>query len=89
MNTLLQATLADQGPDVALQVASSNGAVVTSATGTTNASNDLPVNYGLRNAVVDLSEFEDCEEVMSRFRDSALEPFKYGDSLYELPETQK
>ena len=88
MNTLLQATLADQGPDVALQVASSNGAVVTSATGTTNASNDLPVNYGLRNAVVDLSEFEDCEEVMSRFRDSALEPFKYGDSLYALPETQ-
>ena len=79
MNTLLQATLADQGPDVALQVASSNGAVVTSATGTTNASNDLPVNYGLRNAVVDLSEFEDCEEVMSRFRDSELEPFKYGD----------
>lgn len=38
--------------------------------------------------LVDLSEFEDCEEVMSRFRDSALEPFKYGDSLYALPETQ-
>lgn len=88
MNTLLQATLAGQGPDVALQVANNNGVVVSSATGTTAFSNDLPVNYGLRDAVVDLTEFADCKEVESRFRDSALEPFTYDNALYALPETQ-
>ena len=80
MGTLLQATLAGQGPDVALQVAS--GSVNSSA------SNDLPVNYGLRGAVVDLSEFPDWREVASRFRSSALEPFTFEGSLYALPETQ-
>ncbi len=88
MNTLLQASLAGQGPDVALQVANAGGAVVTSSTGTTGSSNDLPVNYGLRSAAVDLSTFPDWEEVASRFRDSALEQFSFEGSLYALPETQ-
>ena len=88
MGTLLQATLAGQGPDVALQVANNNGLAGSSATGTTISSNDLPVNYGLRSAVVDLTQFPDYKEVTSWFRDSALEPFTYGDALYALPETQ-
>lgn len=88
MNTLLQASLAGQGPDVALQVANAGGAVVTSSTGTTGSSNDLPVNYGLRSAAVDLSTFPDWEEVASRFRESALEQFTFEGSLYALPETQ-
>ena len=88
MNTLLQASLAGQGPDVALQVANAGGAVVTSSTGTTGGGNDLPVNYGLRSAAVDLSTFPDWEEVASRFRDSALEQFSFDGSLYALPETQ-
>lgn len=68
MNTLLQATLAGQGPDVALQVANgTNGTVATSSTGTTASSNDLPVNYGLRSAVVDLTQFPDYEDVVKRF----------------------
>ena len=86
MNTLLQATLAGQGPDVALQVA--NGTVATSSTGTTASSNDLPVNYGLRSAVVDLTQFPDYEDVVKRFRESAVEPFMYDGALYALPETQ-
>lgn len=84
MGTLLQASLAGQGPDVALQVANSGS----SAAGTASGSNDLPVNYGLRNAAVDLTMFPDWEEVASRFRDSALSQFRFGDSLYALPETQ-
>lgn len=71
MNTLLQATLAGQGPDVALQVA-----------------NDLPMNYGLRNAVADLSQFEDLEAISDRFRDSAMIPFQFEGKTYALPETQ-
>lgn len=89
MNTLLQATLAGQGPDVALQVANgTNGTVATSSTGTTASSNDLPVNYGLRSAVVDLTQFPDYKDVVKRFRESAVEPFMYDGALYALPETQ-
>ena len=89
MNTLLQATLAGQGPDVALQVANgTHGTVATSSTGTTASSNDLPVNYGLRSAVVDLTQFPDYEDVVKRFRESAVEPFMYDGALYALPETQ-
>lgn len=89
MNTLLQATLAGREPDVALQVANgTNGTVATSSTGTTASSNDLPVNYGLRSAVVDLTQFPDYEDVVKRFRESAVEPFMYDGALYALPETQ-
>ena len=84
MSTLLQATLAGQGPDVAIQVNTIN---------TTNnlaiqASNDLPMNYGLRNAVADLSQFDDLEEVKKRFNESAMTPFQYDDKTFALPETQ-
>lgn len=71
MNTLLQATLAGQGPDVAIQV-----------------NMDVPMNYGLRNAVADLSQFEDLDEVKDRFHDSAMIPYEYNGATYGLPETQ-
>jgi len=71
MGTLLQATLAGQGPDVAIQVG-----------------NDLPMNYGLRNAVADLGQFEDLEEIKQRFNPSAMLPFEFDGYTYALPETQ-
>lgn len=71
MGTLLQATLAGQGPDVALQVG-----------------NDLPMNYGMRNAVVDLTQFDDLDEVTSMFRDSAMVPFQFEGKTFGLPETE-
>jgi len=84
MNTLLRAELAGEGPDVAIQVANTNGiAGAVLATG-----NDTPVNYGLRNAVLDLSQFEDCDEVLSRFYPSAYEAFAFDGAVYGLPETQ-
>lgn len=70
-NILLPATLAGQGPDVAMQVGE-----------------DIPVNYGMRNAVVDLTQFEDFEEVASRFHESALLPYRYEGGVYGLPEQQ-
>ncbi len=84
MNTLLRAELAGEGPDVAIQVANTNGI----AGAVLNTGNDTPVNYGLRNAVLDLSQFEDVEEVKSRFYPSAYEAFTFDGSLYALPETQ-
>lgn len=71
MGTLLPATLAGQGPDVAMQIG-----------------NDLPVNFAMRNAATDLTQFKDFEEVSSRFRESAVVPYRYDSGVYALPETQ-
>ena len=84
MNTLLRAELAGEGPDVAIQVANTNGI----AGAVLNTGNDTPVNYGLRNAVLDLAQFEDFEEVKGRFYDSALTAFSFDGAVYALPETQ-
>lgn len=84
MNTLLRATLAGEGPDVAIQVANTNGI----AGAVLNTGNDTPVNYGLRNAVLDLTQFEDFEEVAKRFNESAIVPFSFDGATYALPDTQ-
>ncbi len=84
MNTLLRAELAGEGPDVAIQVANTNGI----AGAVLNTGNDTPVNYGLRNAVLDLNQFQDVDEVKSRFYESALTAFTFDGKLYALPETQ-
>lgn len=84
MNTLLRAELAGEGPDVAIQVANTNGI----AGAVLNTGNDTPVNYGLRNAVLDLTQFEDYDEVVSRFYDSAYTAFSFNGATYGLPETQ-
>ncbi len=47
-----------------------------------------PMNYAFRHAICDLSGFSGVEEVAARFQDSALLPFRYGNSLYAIPETQ-
>ncbi len=83
MNTLLRATLSGEGPDVAIQVANTNGI----AGGVLNTGNDTPVNYGLREAVLDLSQFEDFEEVAARFAPAALVPFTFNGATYALPDT--
>ena len=84
MSTLLKATLAGEGPDVAIQVANTNGAAGSVlATG-----NDTPVNYGIRSAVLDLSRFEDFDEVITRFSDSSLSQLQFGGATYGLPETE-
>lgn len=83
MNTLLRAELAGEGPDVAIQVANTNGI----AGAVLNTGNDTPVNYGVRNAVLDLSQFEDLDEVSERFSDAAMVPFQFDGATYGLPET--
>lgn len=71
MQTLLPATLAGQGPDVAMQIG-----------------NDIPVNYAMRNAAADLTQFKDFSSVAERFRPSAMVPYTYQKGVYALPETQ-
>ena len=50
--------------------------------------NTLPVDYALRNANVNLMRFDDCEEVLTWFKPSAYEAFKYDGGLYALPEQE-
>ena len=83
MNTLLRAELAGEGPDVAIQVANTNGI----AGAVLNTGNDTPVNYGIRNAVLDLSQFDDLDEVRARFAEAAMVPFEFDGATYGLPET--
>lgn len=71
MGTLLPATLAGQGPDVAMQI-----------------DNDIPVNFAMRNASADLTQFADFAEVKDQFRPSAIVPYSYEDGVFALPETQ-
>lgn len=67
-DTVLKATLAGRGPDIALQVGQSD-----------------PVDYAIRNAVQDLTIFDDFEEVRQRFFSSAMTPFEYDGGVYALP----
>lgn len=52
-----------------------------------NAEN-VPVNYALRHAVLDLKAFPDWQEAAAQFYGSALIPFLYNGALYALPENQ-
>ena len=47
-----------------------------------------PVDYALRNASVNIKRFEDSDEVLSWFKESAYEPYKYNGGVYALPEQQ-
>lgn len=47
-----------------------------------------PINYAMRNAVLDLSQFPAYEEVAGRFHESALVSYTFNGAVYGLPETQ-
>ena len=47
-----------------------------------------PMNYGVRSALYDLSQFPDTPEVLSRFHKEAVVPFTFNGKLFALPETQ-
>lgn len=68
---LLPATLAGEGPDVAMGV-----------------SYNIPVNYAMRNAVYDLSQFDDFADVKDRFMNSSMVGFEHEGGYYALPEQQ-
>ncbi len=49
---------------------------------------DQPVNYALRNAVEDLTQFDDWEEVFSHYTKSSYEQYGLDGHIYAIPETQ-
>ena len=49
---------------------------------------DQPVNYALRNAAEDLTQFPDYEEVFSHYSPSSYEQYRLDEHIYGVPETQ-
>lgn len=49
---------------------------------------EVPIDFAVRNALVNLNEFPDYDEVAARFRPGALIPYKYNGGDYALPENQ-
>jgi ABC-type glycerol-3-phosphate transport system substrate-binding protein len=47
-----------------------------------------PINFAIRNSVLDLTQFSDFPEVAKRFMPSAIVPFTFRDKVYALPEQQ-
>lgn len=64
-------------------VVAGNGPDVVLSTDTWN-----PVNYALRHAIEDLTQFDDVDEVLSQFYESAYAAVKFEGGVYALPETQ-
>lgn len=48
---------------------------------------NLPGEFAFRGAVVDLTRFEDFDEVAAQFYESSLVPYTYQGGVYALPET--
>ena len=49
---------------------------------------DQPVNYALRHASEDITQFEGWEEVLSHYSESSYEQYRLDDHIYGIPETQ-
>lgn len=64
-------------------VVAGNGPDVVLSTDTWN-----PINYALRHAIEDLTQFDDLDEVLSQFYESAYAAVKFEGGVYALPETQ-
>lgn len=47
-----------------------------------------PVNLAMRDAVYDLTKFEDYKQVATRFLPTASDCYKFKDGIYALPDTQ-
>jgi ABC-type glycerol-3-phosphate transport system substrate-binding protein len=68
-----------------LLLAASSGQAPDVATG---VDANLPVEFAIRGAIVDLSRFPDYPQVSERFRPGALRPYQYRNGIFALPETQ-
>lgn len=55
---------------------------------TVQAARDLPVNLALRGALLDLSAFDEFEEVNGWFAEGALVPYTFQNCVYGLPDSQ-
>ncbi|WP_052487555.1 extracellular solute-binding protein [Gordoniibacillus kamchatkensis] len=84
INTLPAGQL-NSGTVNTLLLAASSGRAPDVATG---VGEQLPLEFAIRNAAVDLSKLPGYESVASQFLPGAMVPFEYKGGVYALPETQ-
>lgn len=48
----------------------------------------VPVDFAIRNALIDLNRFRDIEQTTNRFVSASLIPYRHQNGLYAIPETQ-
>lgn len=53
----------------------------------TDCAETLPLEYALRNATMDLTQFSDFENVFSRFSEASVKPAKFREKVYGMPQT--
>ena len=53
-----------------------------------SAGADQPVNFALRNAVEDITQFPDWQDVLSHYSESSYEQYRLDDHIYAIPEQQ-
>lgn len=51
-------------------------------------SRGIPINFAFRNSAHNLAAFADYEQVLARFSDSAVTPYRYQGGVYALPEQE-
>ncbi|MCR5032791.1 MAG: extracellular solute-binding protein [Lachnospiraceae bacterium] len=49
---------------------------------------DQPVNFALRHAAEDITQFPDWQEVLSHYSESSYEQYRLDEHIYAIPETQ-
>jgi ABC-type glycerol-3-phosphate transport system substrate-binding protein len=94
LNQLIKTSFAGQS-DVNVEIQLVPGDIILPSTVAGNgpdvilyAGQQLPVNYAIRGAAVDLSQFNGFDEVASNFRESAITPARFNGGVYGLPETE-
>lgn len=52
-----------------------------------NVPSSTPIDFAIRDAAVDLKQFEGFEDVRDRFHPAAMTPFTFSGNVYAIPET--
>ena len=95
LNSLINGHFSAENPDISVTVRMTNASLLQGIM-SNNApdcslsdSRTTPVNLAMRGALVDLSKFEDYDEVSQWFVEGADAPYRYRDGVYGLPSTQQ
>ena len=95
LNSLINGHFSTENPDISVTVRMTNASLlqgIMSGNGPDCSLSDArvtPVNMAMRGALVDLSQFEDYEEVSKWFVEGADIPYRYNGGVYGLPSTQQ
>lgn len=95
LNSLINGHFSAENPNISVTVRMTNASLlqgIMSGNGPDCSLSDArvtPVNMAMRGALVDLSQFEDYDEVSQWFVEGADVPYRYEGGVYGLPSTQQ